>query len=172
MQFSKCTLASIGKRPAGSGTCSLGELALLCGRREWREYRHNWESLIGTCQQTNKQLIPTTLPDGASCTRVMSGEFQKKKTGAPGWARWHWFMATTLLSSWHLSNPLQWGKAGFLRMVSKLTQGIIIWLKTLLSLVKSCLCGSTFICLSGCHELWHQWPLLLTWINLNLSMDK
>ena len=79
MQFSKCTLASIGKRPAGSETCSLGELAPLCGRLEWREYRRNWESLIGTCQQTNKQLIPTTPPDGSSCTGVMSGEFQKKK---------------------------------------------------------------------------------------------
>ena len=171
MQFSKCTLASIGKRPAGSGTCSLGELALLYGRREWREYRHNRKPYWYL--PTNKQVVnPHYSPRWGKLHWGNEWWISEKKTGAPGWARWHWFMATTLLSSWHLSNPLQWGKAGFGRMVSKLTQGIIIWLKTLLSQVKSCLCGSTVICLSGCRELWHQWPLLLTWINLNLSMDK
>ena len=54
MWFSKSALASIGKRPAGSGSCSTGQLALLCGRREWRELRHNWKSLIRMCSHGDK----------------------------------------------------------------------------------------------------------------------
>ena len=46
-------LASIGKRLAGSGSCSMGQFALLCGRREWHELRHNWKILISMMSKSD-----------------------------------------------------------------------------------------------------------------------
>ena len=58
-------------RPAGSAGCSMLCCSLPCGRREWRELRHNWKNFITGAVRGDNYLVAGICGDVQYCLYII-----------------------------------------------------------------------------------------------------